>query len=271
MKTTDLTTNDYDIEVYFGDKKFRDTPRKEAYGHVKYLYTDLTDIRKYYIRLGFHLDEFARHSYYTDFGYVTLEDFCQSNLGLDKSAVSRCIGVYREFNAKDDQKSGSGIISKGCAMELSEKWQDYSYTQLCEMLPLSSDQRENVSPDMTIKQIRDYKKSLKNKSVATTQHEDSVGDVVASTQSKIFSYEEYKKKIGIVQQNYIKSCDCHDLVNVYIHDNRGCKVLVSRLGGILERPTNANNRRLIIRMFDSFDPAPYVPIKVGQQPDQKGD
>ena len=264
MKTTDLTISDYDIEVNYGGVKYRDTPRKEAYGHVKYLYTDLTDIRKYYIRLGFHLDEFERCGYYFDFGYPTLESFCQSNLGLDKSAVSRCIGVYREFNAKDDQKSRCGVISKGSAIELSEKWQDYSYTQLCEMLPLSPEQREMVSPDMTIKQIRDYKKSLKNKPVASTQQEDSECEAVALTQLKQFDFDEYKKKRGIVQINYIKSCDpvknglsC----SLCLFDGSGKKIIDAPCD-ILLNVTEPEDCEIVIRLCDPYE---Y------DQSDQEGD
>lgn len=266
MKTTDLTTNDSDIEVYYGDIKYRDIPRKEAYGHVKYLYADLTDIRKYYIRLGFHLAEFERCSYYFDFGYPTLEDFCQSNLGLDKSAVSRCIGVYREFNAKDDLEFGCGVISKGCDMELSKKWQDYSYTQLCEMLPLSPEQREKISPDMTIKQIRDYKKSLKNKPVASTQQEDPDDDPVVSSQPKRFNYDEYLKKKGIVQQNYIKSCDPFRNVGIYIFDCDGRKVFTGYVGEILDPAMKSDC--LVIRMYGQHEPFGLADV---QQPDQDGD
>ena len=58
MKTASLMTKDSDIDVVLGDFTFDGDPRAEAYGSLKYLYTDLTDIRKYYIRLGFHLQEF---------------------------------------------------------------------------------------------------------------------------------------------------------------------------------------------------------------------
>lgn len=272
MKTTDLTTSDNDINVILGGCPLPPNRiRKEAYGSLKYLYTDLTDIRKYYIRLGFHLEEFYRCEYFRDFGYLCLEDFCDKNLGLDKSAVSRCINVYREFNAKDDQKSNCGFISKGCPMELSEKWQDYSYTQLCEMLPLSPEQRKKISPDMTIRQIRDYKRSLKNKPVASTQQEDSERETVELTQQKqpkIFNYEEYvRKNSGIIEQNYIKSCDPVDSVAVDIFDNRGRKILCNYWGVILEKPTVKNNNRLVIRMSSAFDPAVII---VSQQPDQEG-
>lgn len=261
MRTTSITTNERDLEIVYGQYLPAVEPRETVLASVKYLYTDLTDIRKFYIRLGFHLDEFNRICGYADFGYASLEDFCEVNLGLDKSAVSRCINVYREFNA-------SNVLSedKGCAMELAEAWKDYSYTQLCEMLPLTPEERRKVTPDMTIKQIREFKKSLKdekplqqedlvNRSVASTQQEDSAGGAVASTQPKIFSYDEYVKKSGIVEQNYIKTCETLGSVSVYVFDNRGRKILCNYWGEILESPQEKNNNRLVIRMNSSFDPA----------------
>ncbi|MDE6852012.1 MAG: hypothetical protein K2J67_05925 [Lachnospiraceae bacterium] len=277
MNTCEIATNERDLKIVYGMFNLAEKPRELALASVKYLYSDLTDIRRYYIRLGFHLEEFSEMHGYEDFGYLTLEDFCQANLGLDKSAVSRCINVYREFNAGGIRTFGNGIETRGCSMELAEEWQDYSYTQLCEMLPLTPEERRKVTPDMTIKQIREFKKSLKDGksmfqtlddvisviqqeksvdgSVASTQQEDSAGGSVALTQPKIFSYDEYLKKSGIVEQNYIKTCESLGSVSVYVFDNRGRKILCNYWGEILERPQEKNNNCLVIRMNSSFDPA----------------
>lgn len=195
LQTTDITTKDSDINVIYGTGLDGYETREEAFHSVKYLYTDITDIRKYYIRLGFHLNEFNHFEYYRDFGYLTLEEFCINNLGLDKGAVSRCINVFREFNAADDVTYKNGIKFVGCAMDLSERWKDYSYTQLCEMLPLSEDERKEVRPDMTVRQIRDYKKKLR---------EDK--DVAASIQRNLFDFKKYDSVQGIVRQNLVKNC-----------------------------------------------------------------
>lgn len=213
MRTTDITTKDRDIDVVLGDHVFSEDPRKEAFHSLKYLYTDLTDIRKYYMRLGFHLAEFKAYGYYKDFGYLTLEEFCDVNLGLDKGAVSRCINVYEQFNASNDVRYGAGVKSIGCAMDLSEHWKDYSYTQLCEILPLSEEDRKKVTPDMTIKEIRDFKKSLKESNVP-----------VASTQpkKKPFDLKRYESTQGIVRQDIVRDCDAlNEDVGFKVFDKNG--------------------------------------------------
>ncbi|MBD5505362.1 MAG: hypothetical protein HDR09_16920 [Lachnospiraceae bacterium] len=275
MMTTDLTVKESDLKIVYGPDYLGEDVNELSLASVKYMYTDLTDIRKYYIRLGFHLHEFDMNKGYLDFGYSTLEEFCNVNLGLDKSTVSRCINVYREFNAGDDKEFIGNIVNHGCAMELSDRWKNYSYTQLCEMLPLSPEDRKRVLPTMSCKEIREFKKKLKNRkkkalngAVDSTQPEESGSGSVASTQPKRFDWVEYAGKKGIVAQNYVKSCSqLKDTITAIVFDNRGREIVCTRLCGILEKSSNS----LVIRMYDSFDPASRISIQVNQQPDQKGD
>lgn len=249
MQTTDLTTKEVDLNIVYGSGWKPSKPRDLSLASVKYIFTDMTDIRRNYIRLGFHLDEFDRRAGYSDFGFPTLYDFCEVNLGLDKSAVSRCMNVYREFSAKNDVERIGNYESHGCAMDLSERWKDYSYTQLCEMLPLTEHQRKMITSDMSVKQIREYKKSLRDEEskskeldksleildeviqnskdpVASTQPEDSDSDPVASTQ--LFDFDEYENKKGIVRYNYVKKCDSIKEGRnrlLYVFDERGKEVI----------------------------------------------
>lgn len=269
MQTTNLTTKENELQIIHGSYGigYKSEPREAALTSVKYIYSDLTDIRKYYIRLGFHLEEFRRCNYCVDFGYSCMYEFCEKNLGMDKSAVSRCINVYLAFNAANENKYVSGTVSHGCAMELSDSFKDYSYTQLCEMLPLSPEDRKKVKPDMTVKQIRELKKSLKQKPVATTQPENTT---VASTQPKIFDYGEYLQKKGIAERNYIKSLtSVQDNVMLHVFDDRGCKVIDHVWCHILQMPNAKNSYKLVVRTYDSFKSASRIPKSSDQQPDQK--
>lgn len=255
MKTTDISTKDSEIEIYYGMINFRDEPREAAYSSVKYLYTDLTDIRKYYIRLGFHLNEFARCEYYKDFGFATLEEFCEKNLGLDKSAVSRCINVYRNFNASWDVTYKNGVTSRGCAMDIGEKWQDFSYTQLCEMLPLSEEQRKDIKPEMSIKQIREYKKSLKSKKSAIDALKDTLDNVdnpVASTQ--LFDYNKYIRLHGAAEQSYIKKCDSDKSKVLHLFDASGKRLIVNLWVDVLLDKDDKYVIRLKYNEIDSLIP-----------------
>lgn len=274
MMTTDLTIKESDLRITYGPDYLGEDISELSLASVKYMYADLTDIRKYYIRLGFHLNEFDMNKGYLDFGYPTLEEFCNVNLGLDKSAVSRCINVYREFNAGDDKEFIGNIVNHGCAMDLSDRWKNYSYTQLCEMLPLSPEDRMKVLPSMSCKEIREFKKKLKdrkkkslNGAVASTQPDDPESKSVALTQPKKFYYDECLSKSGIVRQNYIKSRDSFDSsvgsFDILLFDSRGKEVFIHYWGEILEQCAG----RLVIRLCDPFDPVHSLNYK---QPDQEG-
>lgn len=93
--------------------------------------------------------------------------YCFGKFGLDKSQVSRYMNIVSEF--------GDGLRG------FKNMWDKFSYSQLVELLPLSAEQRKPVKASWTIKQIRDYKKSL----VATQAEEPP--------QSKYARFEKWTK------------------------------------------------------------------------------
>lgn len=123
--------------------------------------------KKRYISLGFHLHEMELCGYHEELGYDNFYECIEKNFHMDKSAVSRVISVWNEFCSKDDADSRK--------MWIDDRYEKYSYSQLVEMLPLKEQERRRVTSDMTVSQIRNYKKSLKEqtskkkKSVATSQ------------------------------------------------------------------------------------------------------
>lgn len=104
--------------------------------------------------------------YHEELGYDNFYECIEKNFHMDKSAVSRVISVWNEFCSKDDADSRK--------MWIDDRYEKYSYSQLVEMLPLKEQERRRVTSDMTVSQIRNYKKSLKEqtyekeKSVATS-------------------------------------------------------------------------------------------------------
>ena len=95
---------------------------------------------------------------------------CEKNFDLDKSQVSRYMNIVDEFG---DGENG-----------LKQEWSAYSWSQLVELLPLTPEERKEITPEMTIKAIRAYKEKL----VATSQQEKSSGKAdeiaVATSQQK---------------------------------------------------------------------------------------
>ena len=122
--------------VYGGDAIPCSYSEDDARHSLKYILCDMADLKQSFIRLGFHLYEFSHFAYYRSFGYRSMAEFCEANLGLSRSSYCRLINVYREFSMVQDCTH---------TMYLDEKYQDYSYSQLCEMLGMSDEQRSQAT------------------------------------------------------------------------------------------------------------------------------
>lgn len=140
-------------KVQYGDLQKKEITEtvQTAYDRIQ---NDCKGFSPDYIRLAFHLHEFEQFKYYEYFGFDNMQKMAETNFDLDKSTYSRIMSIWRKYAHRNQ---GSNIIT----MYLDDKYQDYSYSQLSEMLPLTQEQMLHVNPDMTIKEIRDYKKSLK--------------------------------------------------------------------------------------------------------------
>lgn len=114
-----------------------------------YIMRDISDLKNQYIRLGFHLAECQRMKYYEDFGFDNFYEYCDKNFKLDKSAVSRVINVWHDFCICNDSGTHTMFINP--------RYEDYSYSQLVEMLPMDQVTRSKCKPNMTVKQLRDLK------------------------------------------------------------------------------------------------------------------
>lgn len=249
-----LSERDFDtLPVKYGDE-YRCNDRKDAWGVYKYLLIDMEDIRKSFIRLGFHLKEMQNHRYYEDFGYQTLEDFAVANLGMDKSNVYRYIRVFEKFACPAEVTYDSGLASVSPKYVLNDKWKDYSYSQLVEMCNMSSDQREVCTPDMTIKQLREIKKAVTEyttfeqaeniakrilEGATATDLKDPLEQldqllqkVATSPQkgrSKEFSYDYYIGLHGAARAAYLKSRKAIDGAEIIIYDCEGKRLKLEPL------------------------------------------
>lgn len=100
--------------------------------------------------------------------------YCENVFALEKSQVSRLMNIADEFGDK--------------ARGFKAEWKDYKYSQLCELLPLTEEQRKAVKPDWSIKKIREYKKTL----VATSQQEE-INLPKAETPPTVAKYARFEK------------------------------------------------------------------------------
>lgn len=123
---------------------------KDAIENYRNIAGSMQDIKMHYIQLGYYLQQCKKAKFYLEFGFDSFEDFISNKFGLDKGTASRCINVSEHYSIK---KNGS--------IEIAEDFKAYSYSQLVEMLPLFDEgYNDRVKPSMSVREIRELKKSL---------------------------------------------------------------------------------------------------------------
>ena len=111
------------------------------------------DAAKQFVYIGALLWEVQIYGYYLNSGYESVYEYAEAELNFKRSSTKNFIAIAMNFGEKEKV---CGYIMP--TMTLRTEYEQFNYSQLCEMLAMSPAQREKVTPDMTIKQIRALKK-----------------------------------------------------------------------------------------------------------------
>ena len=114
------------------------------------------DAAKSFVYLGFLLWEVKQYHYYGEKNYASVYDYAEVELGFKKSSTKNFIAVAETFGNKYFGSPWTSSILP--TMTLQPEYKDFNYSQLCEMLSMSDKQRSKVTPDMSVRQIRDLKR-----------------------------------------------------------------------------------------------------------------
>lgn len=98
------------------------------------------------IAIGYYLKRIRDERLYLDGGYASFAEYVRAECGLSESTASRHISRMEQFS------------EGGNSPKLADQYADYSASQLQEMLYLTDEQRTQVTPEMTVKEIREVKK-----------------------------------------------------------------------------------------------------------------
>lgn len=133
-------------EIQESGKWYEDVPYQEC---KEFINTRLQSMTRDYIAIGYYLKYVRDHELYLEDGYKDIFDFADREYGMKKPTVNHCIKVNTEFSL-----DGNSQIPD-------EKYKNFSRSQLQELLYVSEDDREKVTPEMTVKEIREvHKKRL---------------------------------------------------------------------------------------------------------------
>lgn len=103
-------------------------------------------MKKNFIAAGYYMKYIRDNELFREDGYESIWEFAEDNYGIKKSTASR----WMSMNDKFSQGGNSPILA--------EEFRDFEKSQLQEMLYLDDKQIESVTPDMTVKEIREVRK-----------------------------------------------------------------------------------------------------------------
>lgn len=99
------------------------------------------------IEIGYYLKQIRDARLYEEKGYKNIWEYAEAEFGFHKSTASR-------YMTRNDRFSKDGN-----SPELDERYIGYSKSQLQEMLSLDDEQMGQVTPDMTVGEIRQIRKA----------------------------------------------------------------------------------------------------------------
>lgn len=114
---------------------------------------ELTRAAESFVRIGWLLKIARDTKILYESGYDNLVDFAKVEYGLHKDQVSRFIAVHDRFSDGGEH--------------LAEKYQEFGYAKLTEMLTLPDAVVENLDPKVTRSQIQEAKREIRDESKIT--------------------------------------------------------------------------------------------------------
>lgn len=113
----------------------------------------MQEAAKQFVYIGFLLWEVKEYRYYYELNYESVYDYAENELGFKRSSTKNFIAICETFCRRDQS------YKELPTMFLEDRWSDYQYSQLTEMLAMSPAQRQETKPSMTVRQLRDIKKA----------------------------------------------------------------------------------------------------------------
>lgn len=106
---------------------------------------DLANMQRSFIDIGCQLMQVRDRELYKDGGYENVWAFAEQEFGIQRSTASRWMKMCQKFSV-----DGSSPVLK-------DEYKDFGKSQLQEMLYLEDEQLEEVTPGMTVKEIRELR------------------------------------------------------------------------------------------------------------------
>ncbi len=130
---------------------------------VYFIHEDLQDIKNKFVDIAFRLAEADNYRYYEKFGYENIVEFSEHLFGIKKSSTYSLLHIGKYFCS---------------GMHLKKQYEGFSKSQLEELTRMPGFLISNVKPEMTVQDIRDYKKALHGNTYYKNIYQDKPFEIV---------------------------------------------------------------------------------------------
>ena len=130
---------DYAVDVTTASSWYKNVSYDDAKIFIR---TNIESAARSFIAIGYYLKLIRDGELYREEGHESIWDFAQAEYGISKSTASRYMSMNDRFSADGN----SPIVD--------QRYKDFEKSKLQEMLSLTDEQLEQVTPEMKVQEIR---------------------------------------------------------------------------------------------------------------------
>lgn len=130
---------DYAVDITTASSWYKNVSYDDAKIFIR---TNIESAARSFIAIGYYLKLIRDGELYREEGHESIWDFAQAEYGISKSTASR----YMSMNDRFSMDGNSPIVD--------QKYKDFEKSKLQEMLSLTDEQLEQVTPQMKVQEIR---------------------------------------------------------------------------------------------------------------------
>ena len=160
---------------------------------------------KHFVYIGFLLREAKMYKYYEEGGYKDIYEYAAQELNFKRTSTKNFIAIAETFGVQEEQCGR--ILTQRQTMHLQPKYEKFNYGQLVELLAMKEKQRDQATPDMTVRQLRELKRKVQAEPVTVNVGQTSDQQSV----SKEPTAEEIERENSRLKELY---CTEANIVNL---------------------------------------------------------
>ena len=129
------------------------------------------------VQLGYMLRQMVEKKIWAA-AFDSFDEYLSRELCMDYTMATRFMNINRKYSVSGD------------SMEIAEEYEEYSPGLLIEMLNMPPELEAGVTPDMTVKQVREIKKQAKAERKASVQPQTEEKETVIDGEYREIEEEE---------------------------------------------------------------------------------